>query len=91
MDLQPDVSTTPLHALAPYPQRHHNATGLVTPFTSSFWRPPLARSGSPGPCLRVVARLELHGSSGRVQPPFHSTFFFFFFWWVREVALPPKP
>ena len=36
-----------------------------------------------------VARLELLGSSGRVQPPLRSTFFFFFFLWVREAALPP--
>jgi len=93
MDLQPEVSTTPPHAFAAVstalPQRHRPGTPVYLQLPVTTFSP-LTEVASPSN-LQVVARLELCGSSGRVQPLLLSTFFFFFFLWVREVALPPKP
>jgi len=59
-----------------YPRRHHDAEGPgphLMPASCVTTFSPLTEVASLC-CLRVVARLELRGSSGRVQPPLHSTY-----------------
>jgi len=81
MDLQPAVSMTPVHAFAavsaapPQQRWAWEASTIQLPATTFS---PLTEVTSPSN-LQVVAWLELHGSSGQVQPLLLSTFFFFFF------------
>jgi len=59
-----------------YPRRHHDAEGLgphLMPASCVTTFSPLTEVASLC-CLRVVAQLELRGSSGRVQPLLLTTY-----------------